>query len=225
MEAGTNYYRHRAGVDFCDEHTHVRFPTNVQKRRARQKPARRRRLSVHWRGAAARPRPEARSRCGAAGADTAAAFSFVMGSDQLDRRSGSKLLRLRLWSSWSSSGLLNDAARVCRSVSGRYARPRRLVTSSIDEVNGLGTVQRCQNPAVLLPLHGGLPHSAVVAGTTFGRSMRDLYSGFEDDPGGCRYLVFEMFPNPCRGARQNELVSNACVECASVSWLLFFLPE
>ena len=51
---------------------------------------------------------EARSRCGAAGADTAAGFSFVMGSDQLDRRSGSSLLRLGLWSSWFSSGLLND---------------------------------------------------------------------------------------------------------------------
>ena len=58
--------------------------------------------------AAARPRPEARSRCGAAGADTATEFSFLMGSNQLGRRSGSKILRLRLWSSWFSSGLLND---------------------------------------------------------------------------------------------------------------------
>ena len=54
------------------------------------------------------------------------------------------------------------AARVLRSVSGRYVRQQRLGTSSIDELNGLGTVQRCQNLAVLLPLHGGLPRSAVV---------------------------------------------------------------
>ena len=121
-EAGTNYGAGRFFATAPPSHNRFCVQSMYKQRRARKKPARRRRLSVHGRGAAARPRPEARSRCGAAGADAAAACSYLMSFDRLGRRSGRKALRLRLWSSWSSSGLLNDAARVCMQIGCRSIR-------------------------------------------------------------------------------------------------------
>ena len=49
--------------------------------------------------------------------------------------------------------------------------------------------------------------------------MRDFYPGSEDDLGGSRYLLFETFPYPCRGAREHEMVLSARVECAQVVFL------
>ena len=46
-----------------------------------------------------------------------------------------------------------------------------------------------------------------------------LLFGFEDDLGGSRYLLFETFPYPCRGAREHEMVLSARVECAQVVFL------
>ena len=39
----------------------------------------------------------------------------------------------------------------------RYARQWWLGIISLDAMSGLGTVQRCHNPVVTPPLHGGLP--------------------------------------------------------------------
>ena len=102
-------------------------------------------------------RLRAGSGCGAAGGAAAADSSRLMGVDRLGRRSCGDCLRLRLRSSWLLQRPENDATRVSRSAVGRYARQWWLGIISLDAMSGLGTVQRCHNPVVMPPLHGGLP--------------------------------------------------------------------
>ena len=136
--------------------TEVLRKNHVQKRR---KPARRRRLSRRGRGACSgKASPGSQIALWSSWRGYGGDFQFLDGlgsAGPKERRQNSSAEALELMVYQRPAE--RCAARVRRSVSGQYVRQRRLGTNSIDELNGLGTVQRCQNPAVLLPLHGGLP--------------------------------------------------------------------
>ena len=136
--------------------TEVLRKNHVQKRR---KPARRRRLSRRgWQRRSSKASPGSQIALWSSWRGYGGGFQLCdglrsAGPKERQQTSSAEALELMV----QQRPAERCAARVLRSVSGRYVRQQRLGTSSIDKVNGLGTVQRCQNPAVLLPLHGGLP--------------------------------------------------------------------